>query len=237
MIVSVIYTLTRKRLIMFEAVLSFFDVNNTFFTLFGYSISYLEFTGTLFNLASVILVARRSIWNWPVAIIGVILFGILFYQIQLYADFFEQIYYFITGFWGWYLWQTHKKSKEDNTVHTTINTRKANILWAIGIIVASAILSFILHNLNVWLPALFPEPASMAEIDATTTIMSFAATILMILRRVESWVLWIAVDVIAVWLYWYKEVPFIALLYLTFLGIAIRGFIAWRKEYLKGKEV
>ena len=77
MIVSVIYTLTRKRSIMFEAVLSFFDVNNTFFTLFGYSISYLEFTGTLFNLASVILVARRSIWNWPVAIIGVILFGIL----------------------------------------------------------------------------------------------------------------------------------------------------------------
>jgi len=220
---------------MFEAILSFFNVSNTFFTLFGYSISYLEFTGTLFNLASVILIARRNIWNWPIAIIGVILFGILFYQIQLYADFFEQIYYFITGFWGWYLWNTHKKSKKDTTVHTTRNTTKANILWVVGIIAATAVVSFILRNLSVWLPALFPVPASMVEIDAFTTVMSFAATILMILRRVESWVLWIIVDVIAVWLYWYKGVPFIALLYALFLGIAIRGFISWRKEYLKGR--
>jgi nicotinamide mononucleotide transporter len=177
------------------------------------------------------LVARRNIWTWPVAIIGVILFGILFYQIQLYADFFEQIYYFITGFWGWYLWQQHKNRNDDATVPVTVNTVKANLLWVGGIIAASAVVTFILKNINQWLPQLFPEAASMVEIDAATTVMSFAATILMIMRKVESWVLWIAVDVVAIWLYWYKEVPFIALLYAIFLGIAIRGFISWRKAY------
>jgi nicotinamide mononucleotide transporter len=221
-----------------DTILAFFDVNNTFFTLLGYQISYLEFTGTIFNLASVWLVSRRSMWNWPIALVGVILFGVLFYQIQLYADFFEQIYYFITSFWGWALWQSvRRKDKDAKKVHVKRNSLKANLVWVGGIAVASVILTYVLSNIHLWLPSLFPVAASMVAVDATTTIMSFAAMILMILRRVESWVLWILVDVIAVWLYWYKEVPFVAILYFIFLIIAIRGFISWRKAYLKGTAV
>lgn len=212
-----------------NALLTFFDVNNTFFTLLSYPISYLEFTGTLFNLASVWLIAKRNIWTWPIATIGVILFGVLFYQIQLYADFFEQIYYFITGLWGWYLWQTSRQKTEDNKVSIATNTYKANLYWVGGIAIASIITTWLLIHLNIWMPRLFPEPASLPGIDATTTVMSFAATILMIRRRVESWILWILVDIVAVWLYYYKEVPFIALLYLVFLGIAISGYITWRR--------
>ena len=217
-----------------DILLTFFNVNTTFFTLLGYPISYLEFTGTLFNLASVWLVAKRNIWTWPIATIGVILFGIMFYQIQLYADFFEQIYYFITGLWGWYLWQTGKDKGSDGKVAITRNTRRMNLYWISGIAATSIAAAFLLTNLNAWLPGLFPEPASLPALDATTTIMSFAATILMIKRRVESWVLWVLVDIIAVGLYYYKEVPFVALLYLIFLGIASNGLIGW---YRLGRKV
>lgn len=212
-----------------DTLLSFFDVNNTFFTLLNYPISYLEFVGTIFTLASVILVARRNILTWPVSIVGVILFGILFYQIQLYADFFEQIYYFITGLWGWYAWQTGKHKADDGKIATTTNTLKTNALWVAGIVVMSGIATWFLTNINTWLPSLFPEPASLPAIDATTTVMSFAATILMILRRVEAWILWVLVDVVAIWLYFVKEVPFIGFLYVIFLGIAINGYITWRR--------
>jgi hypothetical protein len=61
-------------------------VETVFVTVFGYPMSYLELAGTVFNLWSVWLVARKSILTWPVGIAGVILFAILFYQIQLYAD-------------------------------------------------------------------------------------------------------------------------------------------------------
>ncbi|MEO7904301.1 MAG: nicotinamide riboside transporter PnuC [Candidatus Saccharimonadales bacterium] len=214
--------------------LAFFDVSNTFFTFLGYPISYLEFVGTLFNLASVWLVAKRNIWTWPVATIGVILFGVLFYQIQLYADFFEQIYYFTTGIWGWYLWQTGKEKSDDNKVLITSNSSRENAWWIGGITIGSIVLTGVLTHLHLWSPALFPLPASLPALDATTTVMSFAATILMIRRRVESWMLWIAVDVIAVGLYYYKAVPFIALLYLIFLGIAISGYISWRRASREG---
>jgi len=218
-----------------ETLLSLFNVNTIFFTILGYPISYLEFVGTIFTLAAVLLVWRRSIINWPVSIIGTILFGILFYQIQLYADFFEQIYYFITAFWGWYSWKTYQNNKNVDKVGITINTRKVNVIWVTGIIATTALFSAILANIHIWLPTLFPVPASLVVLDAGTTVMSFAATILMIRRRVESWVLWVIVDVIAIGLYWYKDVPFIALLYVAFLVIATFGLVDWYKAYKKDK--
>jgi len=220
-----------------ETLLSFFNVNTIFFTILGYPISYLEFVGTIFTLAAVLLVWRRSIINWPVSIIGTILFGILFYQIQLYADFFEQVYYFVTAFWGWYSWKTYQKNKNVDKIGITVNTRKANAFWVAGIIVATALFSAILANIHIWLPSLFPVPASLVVLDAGTTVMSFAATILMIRRRVESWVLWVLVDVIAIGLYWYKDVPFIALLYVAFLVIASFGLVDWYKAYKKARDV
>ncbi|HYF61502.1 MAG TPA: nicotinamide riboside transporter PnuC, partial [Herpetosiphonaceae bacterium] len=82
-------------------------------------------------------------------------------------------------------------------------------------------------NLHIWLPDLFPEPASFAYLDALTTIMSFVATILMARKRIECWVYWIAVDVIGIGLYYAKDVKFIALLYVIFLALAIAGLFAW----------
>src|SRR3989344_4392191 len=92
------------------------SVNTVFFTVLGYPMSYLEFFGTLFNLACVILVVRKNVWTWPVGIVGVVLFGILFYQIQLYSDLVEQGYYLITGFYFWWLWLHGKHAVQENGV-------------------------------------------------------------------------------------------------------------------------
>ncbi len=215
-----------------NAFLQLFDVGNTFFTILNYPISYIEFFGTLFNLACVWLVAKKKILNWPVGLVGVVLFGILFYQINLYADFAEQIYYFITGIIGWYAWAKAKKPKDEaEDIVVLRNTKRQNISWAVSILATTVVSGWALSHVHTWLPAVFPEPAALPYLDAGTTMMSFAAQFLMIRRKLENWVLWIIVDIIAVGLYWYKEVPFIALLYLIFLFIATNGFITWRNTY------
>ncbi len=213
-----------------EAFYAFFDVNNIAFILLGYPISWLEFVGTLFNLACVILVARRNILTWPIGLVAVVLFGVLFYQINLYADVLEQVYYLITGVVGWYMWASVKhKDRADKKVLVTTNSLKTNLLWVSGITAVSVVASWALSQVHIWIPAVFPEPASLPAIDATTTVMSFAAQFLMMQRKLENWILWIIVDVVAVWLYWYKEVPFVALLYLIFLFNAIYGYISWKR--------
>jgi nicotinamide mononucleotide transporter len=79
-----------------ETIAHFFDINTTFFTVLSYPMSYIEFFGTVFNILCVRLVSRNKISNWPIGILGVILYIFLFYQIQLYADLIEQGYFLIT---------------------------------------------------------------------------------------------------------------------------------------------
>lgn len=202
--------------------------------------SYIEFFGTLLNLACVWLVARKNILNWPIGIIGVILFGILFYQIQLYADFIEQLFYLTTGFWGWYAWtklSKQRKSADKKDIPIHYNTLKTNIRYVIGIGTCSVILGYFISNLHVMWPSAFPVAASFPYLDAFTTVMSFAAQILLIRRVVESWVLWVIVDVIAIGLYSVKGVLLVAVLYAVFLVIASYGLFNWRRMAIAQKEL
>ena len=214
-----------------DMITAFFSVNTIAFTILGYSISWLELVGTIFNLVCVILAARRNIWNWPIGLIGVMLFGVLFYQINLYADVFEQVYYLITGISGWYLWARVGTNKNtDEKVLITTNSPRSNLYWVAGIAGASLLTGWIVSNLHIWLPTLFPEPASLPLLDAASTMTAFAAQFLMMRRKLESWYLWIIVDIVAVGLYWYKGVPFVALLYAAFLINAIYGWYTWRNN-------
>jgi len=59
--------------------------------------------------------------------------------------------------------------------------------------------------------------------------MSFAATLLMAHKKIESWYLWILVDIIGIWLYFAKGVVFISLLYVCFLVLVTKGLLNWKK--------
>lgn len=205
---------------------TFLNINTIFFTFIGYQMSYIEFFGTVFNIWSVWLVARNKILNWPIGIIGGVLFGILYWQIQLYSDLLEQFYFLVTGFWGWWVWsQGKKKSNVVSSIKTLTNA--VRLRWVGVVIIGTSILGYLTTNLYIYFPTLFPAPASFAYLDAFTTVLSFVATILMIRREIECWILWILVDIVGIWLYWVKGVHFVSLLYVAFLIMATQGFFIW----------
>ncbi len=206
-----------------------FDINNIFFTIINYPMSYIEFFGTIFNIASVWLIARNKIINWPIGIIGTILFGALYWQINLYSDFLEQIYFLVTGFWGWWLWTQGKRTDDKNVSGITTLTKSQKINWFGITVVGTFVLGYLTSNLFVYFPNVFPAPASYAYLDSFTTVMSFVATIFMIKRKIECWYIWIAVDIIGIWLYWAKDVKLVSLLYVLFLIMATQGLFIWLK--------
>lgn len=208
----------------------FLSVDQIALTVLGYPLSYVELFGTIFNLLSVILVARSNILTWPVGLVGVALFLVLFYQINLYADTFEQIYYLFASLYGWWIWARDGRVDPARAQPLRWSSRRELGPWIVVTILFSLGLGYATSNLHIWLPDLFPEPASFAYLDALTTIMSFVATILMARKRIECWVYWITVDVIAIGLYYVKDVKFIALLYVVFLILAISGLFAWRQK-------
>lgn len=210
---------------------SLFDINTVFFTLLNYPMSYLEFFGTVLTGWSVYLSAKNKVISWPIGLVGVILYGFLFYQIQLYSDLFEQVYYLITGFWGWYLW-THPQNKEKdskNELKVSFGSKQFNLLGIISIVVLTFFLSRFMSNIHLIFPVLFPVAASFPFMDAFTTAMSFVANIYLAKRKIENWYLWIIVDIIGVFLYYQKGVIFLALLYFFFLLNAFKGLYDWSK--------
>ncbi|WP_428240912.1 nicotinamide riboside transporter PnuC [Gynuella sp.] len=192
--------------------------------------SYLEFFGTICYLLSVLLIARRHMLTWPIGIISVVLYMMLFYQYQLYSDTLEQIYYIGASVYGWWYWQASQSSSQTKT--PVIVGSKGNVLiWVLFTLVSSLAVGRIMSGIHLHLPKWFPEPASFPYLDALTTVMSFVAMWLMARRRLESWVYWIIVDVIGIWLYYTKGIKFVSLQYVLLLAIAIAGVVSWFSAY------
>ena len=209
------------------------NVHKVFFTFLGYPISYIEFSATLLIVIYVLLITRRILWAWPIGIIAFVLFAVLFYQVRLYSDFFEQFYYIGNGFYGWWLWLTSRKHSENKELEISYISAKIRIVTASIIVAGSAALGFTMSRIHVYLPSLFPNPAAFPYIDAFATVMGFAAAALMAHRKIESWLLWICVDVICIGLYYARSVKFVAVLYIFFLALAINGLITWTKKIRK----
>lgn len=204
------------------------SINTVFLTVLGYSMSFIEFVGTVLYLWSVWLISKRNVLTWPVGIVSVLLYMVLFYQIRLYSDALEQFYYLGACVYGWWFWA--KAQLEKNTI-TDVNYSSggAVIVYLIGTAALSAALGFIMSHVHEWAPDVFPVAASYPYIDALTTVMSLVAMWLMARKHIESWIYWIVVDVIGIWLYFVKDVKFISLLYVILLAMAIKGLINWRK--------
>ena len=213
--------------------MNFFDIRNIFFEALGYPMSYLEFFGTIAGGLAIWLSARAIVWSWPIGIINVILFFLLFYQVQLYPDMFLQVFFFVTNLIGWWRWTHPKKFEEDRKHELRISymQRKQFIIVFVAGIIGTFLLGALADSIHEIFPGIFTQPSAFPYLDSFVTVMSIITTFLMINKKIESWVLWILVDIIATYMYFVKEIKFVAVEYLIFCFIAAFGLWHWMREY------
>jgi len=210
--------------------IEFLSVNKIAFTIMGYPMSYIELVGTILYLWSVWLISKRQILTWPVGIVSVLLYMVLFYQIRLYSDTLEQVYYLGASVYGWLVWNKSPKD-EGQITDVKYNDQRSVLFWIVSTAIVSALAGVLMSRVHLFFQAVFPEAASFPYLDALTTIMSFSAMWLMAQKKIESWIYWIIVDAIGIWLYFVKDVKFISLLYVILLFIAVNGLISWHKAW------
>lgn len=213
--------------------MNFFDINNIFFQLLGYSMSYLEFFSVMFGLVAVWLSAKANIWSWPIGIINVSLSFFFYYQIQLYPDMFLQIFFSVTNLIGWWRWANPKQEEKDHKLELKVSFMKLNqfILLFIGGVAGTFLIGKLASNLHEWLPYLFNLPSSYPYADSFILVMSIITTFLMIRKRIECWIIWIVIDIVATILYFIKGAKFFSVEYLVFTLLAAFGLWNWIREY------
>jgi nicotinamide mononucleotide transporter len=215
--------------------LDFFSIKNIFFSFQGYEVSYLELFGTFFGLWAVILSAKEKVSSWYIGIVNVVLFFWLFYQSRLYSDMLLQIYFFVTNLMGWYFW-THPKKEEGiiaNQLKSSYFPNEKRRFFAIIIIVGTIICGACIEKFHIWFPYFFQKPASFPYLDTFVMVASIVAQYLLTKKKIESWALWIVVDVVATAIYFQKNLILLSAEYVIFFLIAIYGFYTWYKEELR----
>jgi nicotinamide mononucleotide transporter len=210
-----------------------FDVHTELFNLLGYSMSYIEFFGVIAGLVAVWLSAKANLWSWPIGIVNVILAGILYFQVQLYPDMFLQVFFFVTNIMGWWRWANPKPGEKDRKAELRVSyMKRTQLLVTTAIAIACTfVLGKSASHLHEWLPNIFSLPSAYPYIDSFITVMSVLTTFYMIQKKVECWIIWIIIDVVATVLYYRKGVKFYSLEYLVFTFIAAYGLMNWIKEY------
>lgn len=179
--------------------------------------SLVEILGFLTGAVNVWLLARQNIWNWPVGLANNALYVAVFLSAGLYGDAGLQLVYITLGIFGWWTWSHPGARVELKVTRTSRNTW----LWMTPVTAAAAI------GLAIFLRRFTDSTVPLW--DGFTTALSLAAIYGQTKKYVESWWIWIAVDIIYVPLYIYKHLRLTSALYFVFLLLCIMGLREWSR--------
>ncbi|BCN58380.1 nicotinamide riboside transporter PnuC [Prescottella equi] len=193
-------------------------LNSTAFTAFGAPTSWAEVLGFVTGAWCVWLVGRQSVWNWPIGIANNLVWILLFATAGLFADSALQVVYIALAVWGWRNWV---QGRAGETLAVT-GTTGTEWVWLAGAGIAGTGALMLLLNTAT--------SSTVPFWDAVTTVLSLLATWGQATKRWESWLLWIAADLIYIPLYLHKGLTLTALLYAGFLLLCVRGLLAWRRS-------
>lgn len=179
-----------------------------------------ELTSALCCLLSVWLNTKRRPEGWPIGLVSVVLAGLVYYDAKLLAECALQLFYLISGIYGWRQWLKSASSESEKQVSALLLSRREAVFGLLYAAVGSVLIWFVLRQI--------PEAGSPLA-DALLTGFSLLAQFWLARRRLENWLLWMAINFGSVLLYLHRELWFFAVLYLLLFMLAVRGYIAWKK--------
>lgn len=191
------------------------------FTLFGAAVTWLEVTAFALALGCVVFNVLEIHWAWPLAIAASVLYAWLFFTSRLYGDVAVQSFFVVSSLWGWYQWLFGRR----------VDAQGADAALRIARLGRRRVLAVGLLWLAAW-PVLGILLARFTDTDvpffnAFPTVGSFIGQVLLALKFVETWPVWLIVNAVSVVLYAGKSLWLTALLYVIFGALAVAGWRRW----------
>lgn len=181
--------------------------------------TWLEAVSFVTGAVCVWLVVRENIWNFPIGLLNVATFSVVFFNSRLYADAGLQVVYFFLGIVGW-IWWLRGGANYTQLKISRVGWREA----------ACLLVSFVACTLALW-NLLYQVGGSASFWDALTTSLSLVSQWMLNRKLLENWLGWIVVDAIYIPLYLSKGLYLTAILYAVFLCMAILGWNQWYRSW------
>jgi nicotinamide mononucleotide transporter len=189
-------------------------------------------TASLTGMLCVVLTAKGKISSFYWGLINILTYSYVAFQSAYYGDVGLNMLYFLPmTFVGIYYWKKHLVKKEESEV---VKVRRLKwidkTIWFLISLIGIAVLGLFLKAINGTLPF----------VDATTTIFSIVATILLNKRYTDQWIYWIMVDVfsIVMWVFIFmrdgNQVSMLVM-WTAFLVNACYGYYNWNKLHKEAR--
>jgi nicotinamide mononucleotide transporter len=178
-----------------------------------------EMVASVLGLVSVYLTVRQNVWCWPLGAVMVALYAVIFWMVNLFADAGLQVFFFGMQFYGWYEWLHGGEGRAELPVRLTPRPLLAP-LALLGIACTAALG----YTLRRW------TRQDLAYWDSGIVVFSLIAQWMLARKYLENWLVWIGVDVVAVGVYWVKDLHATAVLYVVFLLLCVAGLRDWRRS-------
>ena len=178
----------------------------------------LELISSVLAVITVLLNIRQNHWAWLFAIISSAAYAVVFYNSLLYGDAGLQVVFIVVSFWGWYSWL--HGGVQGQVLDVTRLDRRGWLASLAGWAAGFALLAWFLKT---WTNTDVPYT------DGFLTAGSLVGQVLLSRKKVENWHAWIVVDVIYVGLYLHKDLKLTAILYASYVVMAVIGLRAWSR--------
>ena len=188
-----------------------------------------EWAGFVLSLAMVYCNIRQIHWGWLLAIISSVLYGFVFWKTELYGQAALQVMFIVMAAWGWQQWLQGRSQDEPVTNMTDTDLLPISSLqpheWnRVGVV-----------TLLIWvLCTLVLQQFSNSKVlvlDALITALALLGQYLLGRKKIETWWVWLAVNILTIVLMVTQQLWLTAFLYFVFAVLSVVGLKAWRKPH------
>lgn len=189
------------------------------FTLGGTPVSWAELLAFVISLWMVERNLKVHPLGWPLAILASALYMTVFARSGLYGEAGLQVMFVAVSLWGWWAWLRDRHADGSPRPPSAMDARARWVL-ALCVVVSWPLLGLALAR---------GTDSTAPYADALLTVGSVAGQWLLGRKHVETWPVWLAVNLGSVALFAHKHLWLTAALYGVFAVLSVVGWRAWRR--------
>lgn len=181
-------------------------------------VNWFETAAVFFSFGSTWLCTRQVRFNYVFGVVSTILLSYVFFTSNLLGSMALNLYLIPTVIIGWFMWG--KDTKTRPVMHVTA---KASLLYAGFTAITWAGAFWTIRALG----------GSMGALDGWLLVGSILAQYLLDRKKIETWMIWVAVNVVSIYVYFTSGLFLLAAQFAFFLANAIYAYFQWRKDLVK----